>query len=993
MPNISTDSIIEDKIHNLGTEFYKNLEGDVPGLFDKSFWQGRLFDWAMKDPDFKVDLLRFIDVLPVLNSTEKISKHIDEYFLNKGREFSGILDLAMKAASSPITSGIGSIAIKKGILEFAERFIIGKDADSALKVMQKLHKEGLASTADLLGEATVSRVEAEVYQKRYMELIDKISHSAEKWSQDSIISRNHVGQIPVANISLKLSALDSQLDSADLAGGVSRLKEMVLPIFLKAKENNVFVNVDLEQWEYHEITYSLFEEILAHPELKDWPHVGIVVQAYLKCAEADIERVLSLAKKRGAPITVRLVKGAYWDYEVVHARQLGYQIPVLTEKAATDANYEVLTEKLLKLSDLLYPAFASHNHRSLLYAMAVADNLKLPAGAFEMQMIYGMAEPEQKALRKMGQRVRLYTPIGELLPGIGYLVRRILENTSNTGFLRMSYHEKIDKEKLLAKPIPLPHSEKKLETPARDFTNSPLTDFTDSSMRKKFDEWMKKTAEYLPIKVPVVVSGNIRFDGETALHYSPGDSKRIVAKVVLPTKKEAYKAVNTAMTAWATWRDSAIEVRAELLEKLADRLDEDRAEISALEVHEVGKTWREADADVAEAIDFCRYYAMRARKELAPQRDESIAGEINDLIYEGRGPTLVVAPWNFPVAIFCGMTVAPLVAGNSVIMKSSGNSCATGYALYTRMLDVGFPSEVVQFIPGGGELVGDYLVNHPLVAQIAFTGSKEVGLSILEKASKITEGQPTIKRVVCEMGGKNGIIIDDDADLDEAVSGIVKSAFGYAGQKCSACSRVIIVGEDTYRAFIGRLIEACRSIQLLPPTDPGCKLGPVVDESAYKRLNEVINNPGDGAEPLYIGDSKLLPAGGYYVPPALFRVNSENHPLMQKELFGPVLALMVVNDFETAIDVALSTEFMLTGGVFTRSPVNMELARNRFRVGNLYFNRNITGALVHRQPFGGFGMSGLGTKAGGPGYLLNFAEPRSISENSMRRGFTPDLEL
>ncbi|MDH5541765.1 MAG: proline dehydrogenase family protein [Nitrospinota bacterium] len=989
MENISD---LEAEIQNIGTEFYDRLEGGVPGLFDKSFWQGRLFDWAMNEPDFKVDLLRFIDVLPALNSSDKISKHIDEYFLKKGREFSGILDFAMKAASSPLTSGIGSIAIKKGILEFAERFIIGKDPESALKVMGKLYKDGLACTADLLGEATVSQVEAEIYKARYLELIEKLSASVGKWSENSLLSRNSSGSIPVANISLKISALDSQLESADLAGSVSRLKEMALPIFLKAREKNVFVNIDLEQWEYHDITYTLLEEILAHPDMKGWPHIGIVVQAYLKAAEADVERLFTLARVRGTPLTVRLVKGAYWDYEVVHARQLGYKVPVFTEKGATDANYERLTEKLLEFPDLISTAFASHNHRTLLHAMAYAKSKNLPEDAYEVQMIYGMAEPEQKALRKMGKRIRLYAPIGEMLPGIGYLVRRILENTSNAGFLRMSYHEKMDREKLLARPIPS-SSTGKTEKMSPEFTNASLTDFTIRDKREEFASWMKETLQHLPIKVPVVVNGKNRLDGESFFHFSPADYETAVTEVVIPNIEEVEKAANTAMASWAPWRDSDIEERATLLEKLADRLDEDRAEISALEVYEVGKPWREADADVAEAIDFCRYYAMMARKELAPRKQGNMAGEINELIYEGRGPTLVVAPWNFPVAILCGMTVAPLVAGNSVIMKPSGKSCATAYALYTRMIDIGFPSEVVQFIPGGGETVGDSLVTHPLIAQIAFTGSKEVGLSILEKASKVSEGQPTIKRVVCEMGGKNAIIVDDDADLDEAVSGIIKSAFGYAGQKCSACSRAIVVGEDTYNALFNRLIEACRSLRILPPSDPGCKLGPVVDESAYVRLNEVISDPGEGAEPLYIGESKLLPKGGYYIPPALFRVKTENHPLMQKELFGPVVAMMVVDDFETAIDVALSTEFMLTGGVFTRSPVNTELARSRFRVGNLYINRGITGALVHRQPFGGFGMSGLGTKAGGPGYLLNFVEPRSISENSMRRGFTPDLDI
>jgi RHH-type proline utilization regulon transcriptional repressor/proline dehydrogenase/delta 1-pyrroline-5-carboxylate dehydrogenase len=306
------------------------------------------------------------------------------------------------------------------------------------------------------------------------------------------------------------------------------------------------------------------------------------------------------------------------------------------------------------------------------------------------------------------------------------------------------------------------------------------------------------------------------------------------------------------------------------------------------------------------------------------------------------------------------------------------------------MIDVGFDPRVVHFLPGIGEEIGPALVEHKLVAQAAFTGSKSVGLAIMEQAARVQPGQEQVKRVVCEMGGKNAIIVDDDADLDEAVIGVMRSAFGYAGQKCSACSRVAIVGA-AYEPFIARLIEACRSIEIRPADEPACQLGPVIDRQAYDRLKEVIASPGGGAKPLYIGED---PPGlsGYFVAPAVFEVDDVDHRLMRDELFGPVVAVTKVESFDRAIEVANHSAYTLTGAVFSRSPEHLEAARMKFRVGNLYLNRGSTGAIVGRQPFGGFGMSGGGTKAGGPGYLLSFVDRRVICENTLRRGVSPELE-
>jgi RHH-type proline utilization regulon transcriptional repressor/proline dehydrogenase/delta 1-pyrroline-5-carboxylate dehydrogenase len=972
-----------------GEELYAKMKGETPGVFNKDYWQGRILEWAMQDPSFKVDMFRLVDVLPVLDTKEQVAAHVKEYLLKEGRELPTIISTALKAASSKLTAGLGTMAIKKNVTDMATRFIIGQNAKDATKVLKKLHKDGIAFTVDLLGEATVSEPECDVYAAKYLDLIEHLGDECTGWAEDDVIDRNHLGPIPRTNVSLKVSAMYSQIDPADPAGSVAKLKERVLPLFLAAKKKNVFLNVDLEQWALHDITYDLFEELLSHPELVDYPHLGIVVQAYLRSSEADVDRLIALAKKRGAPITIRLVKGAYWDYETVISRQQGWDCPVFSEKAATDENYEKLSRKLLENIEYLYPAFGSHNLRSVTNALVLAKEMNIPERAYEVQMLYGMAEPERKVLRSLGHRVRVYAPVGELLPGMAYLVRRLLENTSNDGFLRLSHVEGADHAALLAAPAPEGQEEEAPALVAGDlstpFENHPLTDFTDRGARDALAAAVDALASKLPLQVPVVVGGEKR-QSDGFARECPSDTSTIVAHVTAGTREDVETALVTAEAAWPAWRDTPLAERAMLLEKLADRLAEDSHELSAIMSWEVGKPWHHADADVAEAVDFCRYYARRAFEELGPRPQGSLEGENNILHYEGRGPSVVIAPWNFPLAILAGMTAASLVAGNSVIMKPAEQSSGIAWALYERMLDAGFDSRVVQFLPGVGENIGPLLVNDPRTTQIAFTGSKAVGLEIVESAAKTVPGQRQVKRVVCEMGGKNAIIVDDDADLDEAVLGVIDSAFGYAGQKCSAASRVLVVG-SAWEAFSERLVEAARSLVVGPGHAPGIGVGPVVDRAAHERLMQLVSDPG--VEVLHKGE---VPSGGYYVPPTVVRVDDPSHRTMQEEFFGPFLAMCKVDTFEQALEIALGTEFALTGAVFSRSPAHLEEARRRFRVGNLYLNRGSTGALVGRQPFGGFGMSGIGTKAGGPGYLTHFADPRVVTENTMRRGFTPELE-
>ncbi|MGH7387823.1 MAG: aldehyde dehydrogenase family protein, partial [Candidatus Methylomirabilales bacterium] len=381
------------------------------------------------------------------------------------------------------------------------------------------------------------------------------------------------------------------------------------------------------------------------------------------------------------------------------------------------------------------------------------------------------------------------------------------------------------------------------------------------------------------------------------------------------------------------------------------------------------------------------YYGREMLRIGKGQRLGDAPGEVNEYLYQPRGVAVIIAPWNFPLAILTGMTSAALVTGNATIMKPAEQSPVMAWHLMTIFQEAGFPAGVVNYLPGLGEEVGEYLVTSPLVDLVAFTGSRGVGLRIYELASQTKKGQRGPKRVIAEMGGKNAIIVDEDADLDEAVRGVVASAFGYAGQKCSACSRAIVVG-SAHGPFLTRLVQAAASLKVGPPEDPGTVVGPLIDEEAYRKVLRYVEQGRREARLLLETDVSHLKTGTY-VGPTVFADVPPAATIAREEIFGPVLAVFRAAEFEEALEIANGTEYALTGGLYSRSPAHIERAKAAFRVGNLYINRKITGAIVGRQPFGGFKMSGIGSQAGGPDYLLQFMEPRTITENTLRRGFAP----
>lgn len=974
---------LDNRIRELGAKLWERIQDETPGAFDKEYWVGKVLDWTMEDRAFKVDLFRLVDVLPVLQTSDQVQEHVQEYLVKPGHDLPKALSTTLKIGSSGVLSGLASKGIRFGVTEMALRFIAAETVKEALPILRKLNKDGYAFTVDLLGEATHSAAEAEAYQGRYLELIEGLERVKE-WDRVA----NTVS--PTANVSVKVSALEPHVDPVDRDESAKRILERLRPLVHEAKSRGMFVNLDMEQSAYRGITLDVFEQLVLDPEFAGYPHLGIALQAYTTAAGDDLDRLASMARKRGTPLTIRLIKGAYWDFEIIHAKQHGHEIPVFENKSETDANFERMTVKLLEHREHLFPAFGTHNLRSIVHAIAQAEAFGLGPPDLEFQMLYGMAEPMRAALREEGYPVRVYTPVGELIPGMAYLVRRLLENTSNEGFLSQAYQKNGHFDALLKNPADVEVETEPVETRTgldAPFVNCPHSDFTVWSIREAFQNAVNDIPSEFPMAVPVVIDGKEANVDRVVSRESPNGHDIVVARVAYATKDDAERAVATAVRAFPDWRDRDVRERAEILDRTADSLTRDRYRIAALQAYETGKPWAEGDGDVAEAIDFCRYYARRALVELGPQKLGDLPGEQNVMFYEGRGPAVVIAPWNFPLAILCGMTTASLVAGNPVIMKPAEQSSAIGYELYKHLREAGVPGDALQFLPGDGEEIGPYLVEHPDVAQIAFTGSKAVGLGIVESAAKTREGQRQLKRVVCEMGGKNAIVVDNDADYDDAVAGILHSAFGYAGQKCSACSRLFVV-EPAYDSLIRRLIEATKSLTLAPAFDPACQVPPVVDREAYDRLLKVQANFDDGVEVLYKG---ATPGEGYFVAPTLLRIDDLDHPLMQQELFGPILAVKPVQTFEEGLDAALHSDFALTGAVYSRNPAHLDLARKRFRVGNLYLNRGSTGSIVSRQPFGGFHLSGTDTKAGGPGYLHHFADPRVVTENTLRHGFSPDV--
>ena len=633
-------------------------------------------------------------------------------------------------------------------------------------------------------------------------------------------------------------------------------------------------------------------------------------------------------------------------------------------------------------------AVAGHNYRSIAYTMALAKERGLGVDQFEFQMLYGMADHLKKALVDQGYRLRIYVPYGETLPGMAYLVRRLLENSSGQSILDFGLKE--DEQAIdFEKPrFSEPESRPENKQPQR-FHNTPVLRFTDSKQRNQYANAIADVRKQLG-RDYVLNINNQPLQGEELIESrNPARPDEIIGRVSGASPAQADIALEAARDAFPQWSGLSARQRADYLRRVAGLLKTRRMQFAAWQILEAGKNWREADADICEAIDFLNFYADQAER-LEQESIQAFPGEHNQYYYHPRGVGLVIPPWNFPLAILTGMLSATLVSGNTAILKPSSLTPVIAAKFIELFEEVGLPPGVVNYLPGSGHRVGEYLARKAEISIIAFTGSQQVGTQLLQIGAQVQPGQHHIKKVIAEMGGKNAIIIDRDADLDDAILGSLQSAFGFQGQKCSAASRVIVVG-DIHDHVVERMVQAARSLTQGSPESPMNFMGPVIDEKAYSNILQAIVNGKQAGELALFDDAEVL-RDGYYIPPAIFTHVDADSPLAQEEIFGPVLSVLKADDFEHALQLANHSRYALTGGLYSRQPSHLEKARHAFRVGNLYLNRKITGALVSRQPFGGFKMSGVGAKAGGRDYLLQFMDAACVTENTLRRGFAPRIE-
>ncbi len=962
---------LEERIHALGSRLLDSA--DLAAKTAGGGWLDGLVERAIQDPGFRLQTLRFIDVLPVLQDDAVLVAHMQEYFADVELPWPAVSHWSLRHSDAPWAAPIAAPLVRATLRGLSRRFMGGNTLPRALRTLARLRSRGMHYSLDLLGEAVVSEREADAYQQAYLDLL-------------AGLPRDRAGTV-LPEVSLKLTSLSSRIHPADPRGSVDAICARLRPILAAARTAQAGLTFDMEHYDVKHIVLQCFRELLMEPEFRDWPHAGIVVQAYLHDAPECLQALLDWTKLRGAPIKVRLVRGAYWDAESILAHQHGWTLPVWDRKARTDACFEACLERLFAHRDSVFPAVATHNVRSLACGMALAERYGLDDGAYEFQMLYGMADDLKQALVALGYPLRVYVPYGETLPGMAYLVRRLLENTSGQtildtgmGRIRRDVHS-------LARPEV--HALPAAADDTRTFRNQPVHRFVAAPERTAVRDALAAVHAELgqdyTLRIdhePVAGTGHIT-------SVNPAHPDQVIGTVASAGRPQADQALAAARAALPAWSALTADERAGYLRRIAALLVERRDYHAAWQVLEAGKHWCEADADVCEAIDFLNYYAHQAVRLTAGEVVE-LGGEHNILLHRPRGVGLVIAPWNFPLAILTGMLAATIVTGNTAILKPSSLTPVIAARFMDLVMQAGVPPGVVNFLPGPGRETGAYLAAHPEVAIIAFTGSREVGTQLIQTGAQFAPGQNHIKRVIAELGGKNAIIIDDDADLDAAIPGVLQSAFGYQGQKCSAASRVIVVG-GIYGNFMERLQAATASLTIGDPRDPGRLLGPIIDAVAQRRIAQVID-AGRLRARLVTPVRDDLPEEGYYLSPAIFTDVAGDDPLAQEEIFGPVLAVLRADTFEQALELANSTRYALTGGVYTRRPVHLELARTAFRAGNLYLNRKITGALVSRQPFGGFRLSGTGSKAGGTDYLRQFTDTVCITENTARRGFAPEVK-
>jgi RHH-type transcriptional regulator, proline utilization regulon repressor / proline dehydrogenase / delta 1-pyrroline-5-carboxylate dehydrogenase len=973
------DPSIEKQIQTVGQRLIKLAREKEADLGAARKWENALLDWCMKSESLRTRAFRFIDVFPDLISPTATLQHIKEYFPSSDDRIPAAIRRGLLLTHPRIlTRGIIHRLTKNLFAKIAKLFIAASNENEVLPLFNTLQKKGCLVSIDLLGERTMSEKEADAYLGRYLTMIRELG-------------KKKIGPHE-QNISIKLSSLSPDFCAEDSALTSKRTRSRFRTLVQEAKRQKVFLHIDMEHYEFRDVTLCVIRDLLSEAEFKSGISLGVVLQAYLRDADACLSHLLSWAKKLPVPLTIRLVRGAYWDQEVMHAMKQNWPIPVFTNKEETDAMFEQLAERIMTHIPKVRFACATHNVRSMAHVIAFTQAKNISLEYFEFQLLYGMGDSIAHALTQLDFKPRIYTPIGEPVRGMAYLVRRLLENVSQASFIRFGIHEKQNAKALLAPPeaatLRKPKERKANHTKARTFNPCPPLAFFQSTPQKKMIRALEQIRLSLSQEVPIIINGAVERAHRKFHVHSPINQKILVSSTAQADAAHVHSAVHSAAHRFLMWSRLPVSKRARYLKDTADILERTRYELAALEVYEVGKPISEADADVKEAIDFLNYYSRAAFQLERDETTHNFPNEINFMRLQPRGVAAIIAPWNFPLAILTGMSAAALVTGNTVILKPAEESSLMALKLFEAYQKAGIPDGVVNFLSGAGDLMGPDLVRDPRVAIISFTGSKKVGLEIASLASEAHANPQHIKKFLIEMGGKNAAIVDETADLDQTIPAILDSAFSFAGQKCSALSRLVVV-DTIYDRLISRLVAAAEAFRVGDPSHFLIKCGPVISKAAQDRILKGIAQAKHEGKVIFETDSKTLPTHGHYVPLTIAVNLPEHSELLREELFGPLLAVIRTKNFRGALAIANHSQFALTGGVFSRTPSHIECAKNEFQVGNLYINRSITGALVGQQPFGGYKLSGTGTKAGSADYLREFYVARTISENVSRHGFAP----
>jgi RHH-type proline utilization regulon transcriptional repressor/proline dehydrogenase/delta 1-pyrroline-5-carboxylate dehydrogenase len=856
----------------------------------------------------------------------------------------------------------------------AMQFVMGENIDKALKKAAKFEKDGYRFSYDVLGEGARNKEQSDYYFKAYKEAISKVAkHNSKVTNQDFFAQ---------SSVSIKLTALHPRYELLKKERVYKELLPRIVDLIKFAKDLNVAVSIDAEEARRLDISLEIFREICLMPDFDGYNGIGYVLQAYQKKSFYVIDFLSDLAKKSNRIIPIRLVKGAYWDSEIKHAQINGLaQYPVFTNKYHSDVSYLACARKILDRCDLFYPQFATHNAYSIAAIQAYATGKK-----YEFQRLYGMGESLYKDIVNDAP-CRIYAPIGRHKDLLAYLIRRLLENGANSSFISMLVNDKIAVADVVEDPIArvkenggrrnptiaLPceiYGDERLNSKGIDLGNiAQVDEFKDGLEEFSKKEWNFK---------------NNNLSGDAVTIYNPSNISQTAGIITIATAKDATQAVLKAQNAYEIWKNVSVKDRSDILRKAADLLEENIHELSALCIKEAGKVLADVILELREAVDFCRYYAAQAEKIMSdPITLPSVTGELNNLTLHPKGVFVCISPWNFPLAIFVGQVAAALVVGNSVIAKPAEQTPLIASRVTELFYEAGIPKDVLQLLPGEGSILGPELVKQEAVKGVCFTGSTATAKSIQRS---LANRDDDIITFIAETGGQNCMIADSSTLLEQLSDDVVLSAFGGAGQRCSAL-RILFLPESITDEALKIISGAAKELEVGNPINLSTDIGPVIDDKAKKNLEAHIETLEKSSKAKLIAKLKIksdLLKGetkGNYFAPQIWKIDDLS--ILKEEHFGPILHIVSYKEksVKELIKKVNSLKFGLTFGIHTRIHEQYQGIENLINAGNVYINRNITGAVVGSQPFGGEGLSGTGFKAGGPHYLLKFINEKVVTTN------------